>query len=117
MRVKLWVAVGLAAMWVGCGGGKPPTYQLTQSKAAVRGAQEVRAGETPQAALHLKMAKDNLRLAEELILERNYSAAKHLLIRAEADANLAIALANEAEAKDAAEDAKKKLEKLRRDTQ
>lgn len=112
----MWIAVAMAALWIGCGGGKPPTYQLTQSKAAVRGAQEVRASETPQAALHLKMARDNLRVAEELILERNYSAARHLLIRAEADANLAIALANEAESKSAADDSKRKLEKLRKDT-
>jgi len=112
----MWVVVAMAAVWIGCGSSKPPTYQLTQSKAAVRGAQEVGAKDTPQAALHLKMARDNLRTAEELIIAREYGRAKGLLVRAEADANLAIALSNEAQAKNAADEAKRKLEKLRRDT-
>ncbi len=106
------MVVGMA-----CGGSKPPTYQLSQSKAAVRGAVEVNAKDTPQAALYLKIAKDNVRSAEGLIIEREYSKASHLLRRAEADANLAITLAKAEKMKAAAADMKRKLEKLRVETE
>ena len=107
--LSLLLAVGALA----CGGSKPPTYQLTQSKAAVRGAVEVGAKDVPRAALFLKMANDNILMAEELILEREYGRARHLLRRAEADANLSIALANQARAESETEESKRKLQKLR----
>ncbi len=98
---------------IACGGAKPPTYQLSQSKAAVRGAQEVGAKEVPQAALRLKQANDAIQTAEVLILEHEYAQARHQLRRAEADADLAIALAKEAQARSAADEQKRKLQKLR----
>lgn len=121
MRPTLWIVLSLAALLcagaMACGGSKPPTYQLTQSKAAVRGAVEVGAKDEPQASLYLKMANDNILTAEELILEREYERARHKLRRAEADANLAIALANEGEERAKAEETKRKLQKLREEAE
>jgi hypothetical protein len=98
-----------------CGASAPPTYQLTQSEAAIRAALEVGAEDTPQAALHLKMARDQVRSAKALMVEHENDRARHLLRRAEADANLAIALAKEDAAKQETLAAERKLETLRRD--
>jgi hypothetical protein len=115
MGWKILIAIALAAFAIACGGSKPPTYQLTKSKAAVRGAVEVGAKDTPQAALYLKMANDNILEAEELILDREYERARDRLERAESDADLAIALSKEANAKVDADEEKRKLQKLRED--
>lgn len=77
----------------GCGGAPIPTEQLTAAKASIRGAREAGAKRVPKGRLHLKMALDQVAEAEVLIGKDKGDDAKHLLIRAEADANLAIALA------------------------
>ena len=76
----------LLVAWCACGGGaKPPMYQLTHSEASIRGAEEVGAPDVPTAALHLKLARDQLIAAKQLIAERvDYDKAKLLLRRAEA---------------------------------
>lgn len=105
--------VTLAA--AGCGAAAPPTHQLTASQAAIRGAEEVGAENTPKAALHLKMARDHLTNAENLISNEEYEDAALVLKRAEADANLAIALAKEDQARKDAEAAMRKVQELKRD--
>ena len=91
----------------------PPTAQLTAAKAAIRGAVEAGAKGAPKGALHLKMARDQVAEAEDLIADEKMDRAKHLLIRAEADGNLAVALAKEAEAKRELAEIKDKLRRLR----
>lgn len=98
-----------------CGGGNQPTHQLTESNSAVRAAEEVGAENTPKAALHLKMAKDHLRNAENLIAEEEYEDAALVLKRAEADADLALALARESQARAQAEQAMRKVQELKRE--
>ena len=105
--------IAWAAMLTACGGSEAPTYQLTQSQGEIRAAEEVGAGEVPQAALHLKMAKDYLRRAQTLIDDEEYDRARWALQRAESDAELAIALAREAEQHAEAQKAKRELERLR----
>ena len=105
------LAVLLAA---GCSAPKPPTTQLTAAKAAIRGATEAGAKKAPKGALHLKMARDLTGQAEDLIAAEKMERAKHLLIRAEADGNLAIALAKEAAAKRQLADIKDKLRRLQK---
>jgi hypothetical protein len=95
----LLAAVLLAAsMTPACGGYLAPTDQLVAAEAATRSAREVGAESTPQAALHLKLAKEALDQAKQLINDKNENA-NYVLIRAKADAELAIALAKEADAK------------------
>ena len=82
--------LGLAA----CAGAPKPTQQLTAAKASIRGAREAGAKRVPKGRLHLTMALDQVAAAEALISkEEKLDHAKHLLIRAEAHANLAIVLA------------------------
>lgn len=99
-----------------CGGSKPPTYQLTRSQAAIRGAEEVGATQVPQAALHLKMARDNLGIAQNMMTnEDQHGEALLLLRRAEADAEVAIALSKEAQAQAEAEEAREKIRRLKKE--
>ena len=100
----------------GCGAAKPPTYQLTQSEAAIRGAEEIGASNVPKAALHLKMARDYVEAAQKLISDQQgYDEARALLKRAEADAELAIALSREAQAREETEEAVRRVLKLRKE--
>jgi hypothetical protein len=111
---RLVCLLALAAV-AGCGAGSPPHHQLGVSQAAIRTAEEIGAGDAPQAALHLKMARDHLASARRLMAEESYDAAALVLRRAEADAELAIALAREADERARAEDAIRKVQLLRRE--
>ena len=108
--------LGLLAVFpaAGCAAPRPPTTQLTAAKAAIRGAVEAGAQSAPKGALHLKMARDQVAEAEDLIATEKMSRAKHLLIRAEADGNLAVALAKEAGAKRQLAEIRDKLERLQK---
>lgn len=80
------------------------------SAAALRAAEAVGASQNPQAALHLQYAKEQMQLAERLTGDEGKRRAPGLLMRAKADADLAVALARSAEvsarAKTAAEQLK-----------
>jgi hypothetical protein len=109
------LCVCLGAALAGCGGAGPPTHQLTESNSAIRAAEEVGAANTPKAALHLKMARDHLRNAEALISDEEYDDAALVLKRAEADADLALALARETQARTQAEQAIRRVQELKRE--
>jgi hypothetical protein len=108
-RFALPLGVALAAA---CGGGEAPSKQLAESQAAVRAASEVGAEENPQAALHLKMARDQISKAQSLTGDGDYDAAKQLLTQAEADAELALNLTREDQARVAEQRAEQQLESL-----
>ena len=82
-----------------CGGAPVPTERMVASEAALRGAQEVGAQNVPQAALHLKLAEEQIAKAKQLISDGDNERADYVLIRAKADAELALALAKESNAK------------------
>lgn len=103
----------LAAFAVSCASTAIPAQKLTDSKASVRAAEAVGAEIHPQAALHLKMARDQIREAELLIKEDENERAEMVLERAEADAQLAMALAQEKQVKAEAATAKRKVEELK----
>ena len=58
-------AVLAALAMIACGGAAAPTQKLTNTQAAIRGAQEVGAEQNPKAALHLKMARDQVARIQE----------------------------------------------------
>ncbi len=105
-----------AAFLISCGAApKPPTEELSKAKAVVRAADEVGAKDAPRAALHLKMANDQIASAEELIERKKMKDARHLLMRAEADAELSIALAKAASKEQEAVEALAKVQKLKKE--
>jgi pyridoxal biosynthesis lyase PdxS len=93
MRNLLLSSLGLLA--IGCASHPAPTEQVASSLAAVRGAEEAGALQVPEAALHVKLAEEQIEQAQALMSEDENQRAEDLAVRAYQDAELAIALARE----------------------
>ena len=100
--------VGIAAS--GCASYPVPSAKAASSEAAIRAAQETGSQDVPQAALHLKLAQEQLQRGKELIRDNENQRAEYVLLRAEADAELAIALSRAEKSKS---QAGKALEEVR----
>ena len=103
----------LTTLTAGCGSGPKPEAQASKSKAAVSAAEAVGAQSYPKAALHLKMARDQVGTAERLMANGDNDEADLVLQRAEADAELALALAREEKQRAEAREALQKVEELK----
>jgi|GEM_PF-497406 len=107
----------IAAAIAGCASGPAFSGSASDSKSAIRAAEEAGSLNTPSAAYHLQLAKEELARAEALAAGGEKEQAASLLMRAEADAELAIALSHEqAETTEAAK-AVERVRKLREDNQ
>jgi hypothetical protein len=97
------------ALW-GCASAPITSDKLPATEAPIRAAEELGAARVPQAALELKLAQDEMQQAKVFLNDGNKQRADMMLLRAQADAELAVALAREAplqaEAKNAAEQVK-----------
>jgi hypothetical protein len=74
----------------------PSTTSSTKaesSSAAIRAAEEVGATHSPTAALHLQLAKEQFENARMLTEKKDKERADRLLMRAQVDAELSLALA------------------------
>ena len=90
------VGWGVAALGLmACGSAPPPHERQASSQAAIRAATEVDAQQVPQAALHLKLAQEQLDNGKALMEDGDNSRASYVLMRSQADAELALALARE----------------------
>jgi hypothetical protein len=91
----LSLALMTPLLWA-CGASFPaPTQRMADAQAAERSAREVGANNEPTAQLSLKLAQDQIASAQKVMLEGDNERADSLLIRAKADAELALALARE----------------------
>ena len=91
--MKAMILVTVAVM-AGCATTTPvPADKLSRSQAAVRSAEEMNAASEPRAALHLKLAKEQLAQAKDFMKEGDNERAKAVLLRAESDGEAALALA------------------------
>ena len=97
-----------------CAGTPMPAERLASAESAARGATEVGAEGTPQAALHLKMARDQIAQARGMIKQGDNDRADMVLARAEADAELSLALAKETTARAEANAVIQEAQDLRR---
>jgi hypothetical protein len=70
-----------------------PSAKAESSSAAIRAAEEVGATHSPDAALHLQLAKEQFEHARLLTDKRDKEKSERLLLRAQADAELSLALA------------------------
>ena len=68
----------------------------------------------PKAALHLKMAQDQIVTAERLIRDGENGDAGLVLVRAQADADLALELARESQMRKDAAEARAKVDELKK---
>jgi Domain of unknown function (DUF4398) len=82
-----------------CAGAPPPKEHLATSMAAVKTAESAGASNEPEAAKHLKLAKDEIGQAQKMIAEEENEHADRMTMRASNDAELALALAREAQIK------------------
>jgi hypothetical protein len=99
VHVRSWTALLSLVSAVGCGGAPVPAERLASAEAATRGAAEVGGENVPQAALHLKMARDQIAQAKGFIELGDQDRAALVLARAEVDAELALSLVCESAAR------------------
>lgn len=102
--------VGIAAFAAACAGRiPPPTDRLASSEAAIRSAKELGAESDPQAALHVRLADEQVGIARQFMQHDENRRADLVLQRSKADAELAIMLTRERAAKTASQGAAKDL--------
>ena len=92
-----------AASAISCASTPAPTERLATAKAGVRSAHELGASSVPEAALHVKLAEEQIQKANKMLADGENERAEALLQRAAADADLAVALAREKRVRDAAD--------------
>jgi len=104
-----------AAVIAGCASG-PTFHQSSEaSTSAIRAAEEVGSTTVPGASLSLQLAKEELEGAKKLAEKGKKEQAVSLLLRAEADAELSVALSHEQTEKTEAAQAIEKVRQLRQD--
>ncbi|MEI9948567.1 MAG: DUF4398 domain-containing protein [Pseudomonadota bacterium] len=117
LKSAVSVSTLVAFFAVGCGSSAVPLDRLTDAKATVRAAQEAGAQSTPQAALHLKMANDELASAQKAIDDSDNDRARLLLNQAQSDADLSLAMARGTTEKQQAQQAQAKIDGLLKQAQ
>jgi hypothetical protein len=90
-----------------------PNEKAETSSAAIRAAEEVGATHNPKAALHLQLAKEQFEHAAKLTDKKDKERADGLLMRAQADAELSLALARSEDEKAQARSAVDKMKTLK----
>ena len=73
----------------------PPTQPMADAESAARSAREVGADSQPAAKLQVKLADEQIAEAKTLMANGDNERASFVLLRARADAELALALARE----------------------
>jgi hypothetical protein len=96
-----------------CAGFPAPVERLASAEAAARSARELGAAKDPKAAYHLQLADDQLAQGKALLKEEDNKKADLVLLKAAADAELAVALAKEFNAQTEAEKAKDKVKSVK----
>jgi hypothetical protein len=114
MKRLTWIAALAAALFsTACAtSSPPPSRQLADSRAAVRVAEEVGATEDPQASQYLVAARKQLAQADRELQLRNYERAEHWLRHAQANAELAAALARETKARNEVTAVRRQIDEL-----
>lgn len=97
-----------------CGGSlPPPSDRLASAEAAARSARELGADREPKAQLHLRLATEQIDAAKKLMADNDNKRADLVLQRANSDAELAVMLAKENNARADAEKAQEKVKNLK----
>jgi altronate dehydratase len=107
--------IAAAPLFVACGASYPvPTQSATDAKSAERSAAELGANSDPAAQLYLNLADEEIKQADKAIADGDNKRAQFLLVRAKADAELAVAMAKQTKAK---QDAQKAADDAAKQTQ
>lgn len=98
MKIVFRIVVPALALMggVGCAASfPPPTQRMADAESAERSAREVGADSQPAAKLEVKLADEQIAMAKTLVAGGDNKRADYVLMRARADAELALALARE----------------------
>jgi hypothetical protein len=112
MRPIYVTSLALATL-TACASAPEPKERVASSRAAMRSAEEMGARHVPAAALHLQLANEQADFAKALIQKGDNERAGWVLMRAEADAELALALARESSLRAEAHQAMDKVRALK----
>ncbi len=102
-----------AVIIAGCASN--PAVNKEASTSAIRAAEEVGASNVPSASLYLQLAKEQSEKAKALATKGDKEEAESMLLRAEADAELAVALSRGDADKTEATKAIERVRQLRQD--
>lgn len=105
------------ALGVGCSAATLPADRVAAPRESIRAAEELGADKVPRASLHLKLARDQISVADALLRDGDEARASWVLLRAEADAELAVAYAKEDTTRTEAREAQAKIRELQNRTQ
>jgi hypothetical protein len=100
-------------MAAACGSATLPQSKLIAAESEIKAAETVGAANNPQAALHLKLAREGLDSANALAKDNEEQKATLALLRSQKDAELAVALTEETAARDRAMRAQQRITELR----
>ena len=99
MKYNIFAAM-LALASVAC--SHQPALTPTAATGGVQAANAVGANDIPQAALHLQLAAEETDLSKQLAADHQDDEAKSMMLRVDADSELAAALAKQKSEADAA---------------
>lgn len=117
-HLNMAIAAGsilFATVITGC--GSSPAVNKEASTSAIRAAEEVGASGVPTASLYLQLAKEGLENARMLAANGDKKEAESMLLRAQADGELAVALSRGDADKKEATQAIERVRQLRQDNQ
>jgi Spy/CpxP family protein refolding chaperone len=114
-RVLMLGSLLIIVVAAGC--ASRPALRTESSTSAIRAAEEVGASGVPRASYHLQLAKEELDRARVLSDKGKKDEAASQLLRAEADAELAVVLSREQGEKLEAAQAMERVRQLRSDNQ
>lgn len=114
---KMMVAVAFVATAFVSGCAKNVPLRTESTTSGIRAAEEAGATKVPQASLHLQLAREELELARGLAAKGKKKEAASMLLRAEADGELALALSHEDAQRVEAQEALERVRQLRKDNQ
>lgn len=109
-----WMLVPLLAA---CASTPPPTERIASAQESVAAARQAGANDTALASLYLQSAEEQIGFAKGLVKKGDMDRAELVLLRADADADLAGSLAREQSARSQAEQAVAVLQSIQRQQQ
>jgi hypothetical protein len=112
MKKPTLMLVAVAALAGGCASYPAPTEHFATSTASTRAAQEIGAQANPQASLAARLAQDENNQARQLMSDGDNERADYMTMRANADAQLAIAIVREQQARAQANQALARLQEV-----
>jgi hypothetical protein len=109
---KKMIATCVLALSVGCATAAVSPERSAATGGAIRAAEEMGAAKVPEAALHLQLAKEQEAQAMKLLNNGEKKRGEVLLMRAQSDAEVALAMAREPSVKADAQQALERLKSL-----